>query len=219
MQANLSAAESYQPNAVLDEHPEVLTQIFEPQINMACYQRELATGVISYGHELIEHNRQFNIRCVINAESILKNLNSVMPDLTHKQAFVEDLGLLVDMYACLFDLEEVGLRLQVLDRAMCPRFHTDKLGCRLVTTYQGQGSEWLFDEVIDRSKLGAGNGGLSDDLSGLYQHSSDIQQASIGDVLLLKGDGWFGNDGAGIVHRSPAVPSGEQRIVATMDFA
>ena len=125
----------------------------------------------------------------------------------------------MEMYACLFELDEVGVRLQVLDRAMCPRFHTDKLGCRLVSTYLGPGTEWLHNRDVDRSKLGAGNMGLSDEESGLFSRPECIQQVNSGDIVLLKGDGWYGNDGLGAVHRSPAISGGEKRIIVTMDFA
>jgi hypothetical protein len=109
--------------------------------------------------------------------------------------------------------------MQILDRAMCPRFHTDNIGCRLITTYQGGGTEWLNNVDIDRSKLGAGNMGLPDTESGLFPNTDCIQQVNVGDVVLLKGDGWIGNEGLGAVHRSPAVPAGEKRVVVTMDFA
>jgi hypothetical protein len=102
---------------------------------------------------------------------------------------------------------------------MCPRFHIDKLGCRLVSTYQGPGTEWLSNDDVDRSKLGAGNMGLSDDVSGLYSQAADIQQVNKGDIVLLKGEGWYGNEGLGAVHRSPAVAPGEKRVVLTLDFA
>ncbi len=97
--------------------------------------------------------------------------------------------------------------------------YTDMLGCRLVSTYQGPGTEWLDNQPLDRTKLGAGNMGLSDDVSGLYLCDAYIQQVNEGDIVLLKGEGWIGNEGLGAVHRSPAVSQGGKRIVVTMDFA
>jgi hypothetical protein len=61
--------------------------------------------------------------------------------------------------------------------------------------------------------------GLSDEESGLFSRSECIQQVNSGDIVLLKGDGWYGNDGLGAVHRSPAISGGEKRIIVTMDFA
>lgn len=199
--------------------PDVLPSIYDEQINIVVLQRTLSEQVNHYCQELVEEHPAFQLRSVIKNENADQSLQSLLPELEGKSKFVQDLALLLDMYSCLFDLEEVGLRLQVLDRAMCPRFHTDKLGCRLVSTYKGPGSEWLPNHVLDRSKLGAGNMGLSDDLSGLYSNDDCIQQVTEGDVVLLKGDGWYGNEGLGAVHRSPAVEQTEKRIVVTMDFA
>lgn len=132
------------------------------------------------------------------------------------------------MFCCLFDLGSAGLRLTALDRAMCPRFHVDKIPCRLVTTYQGIATEWLPHHHVDRSKLGAGSEGKSDEQSGLFQNLEDIQRLHQGEVALLKGEGWEGNEGAGLVHRSPAMPViadsvkmhavSERRLLLTLDF-
>jgi len=110
------------------------------------------------------------------------------------------------------------LRLTVLDRAMCPRFHVDRVPCRLVTTYQGIATEWLPHNVADRSKLGAGNMGKSDDLSGLFECPSDIKQLNCGDVALLKGELWHNNEGAGLIHRSPQLVNNACRLLLTIDF-
>ena len=206
-------------NAAQGTDAEVLTHIYDEPINIAVYQRNLDERIVSYSQNLMQDHPQFNLRSVINCEKIVTSLNALIPDLPEQPAFVADLALLIDMYACLFDLDEVGLRVQVLDRAMCPRFHTDKLGCRLVSTYQGTATEWLYNQDVDRSKLGAGSLGLSDAESGLYKEASAINRLNEGDIVLLKGDGWFNNEEQGIVHRSPAVAKGSKRLVVTMDFA
>jgi hypothetical protein len=199
--------------------PVVMTKIYSEEVNLVVLQRSLGTDVSDYCQQLLESKSSLNLRVVINPEKAPLSLKSLLPDLKGQTAFIDDLVLIMEMYACLFELDEVGVRLQVLDRAMCPRFHTDKLGCRLVSTYLGPGTEWLHNRDVDRSKLGAGNMGLSDEESGLFSRSECIQQVNSGDIVLLKGDGWYGNDGLGAVHRSPAISGGEKRIIVTMDFA
>ncbi|WVM90722.1 DUF1826 domain-containing protein [Halopseudomonas pachastrellae] len=44
-----------------------------------------------------------------------------------------------------------------------------------------------------------------------------IRRLTEGDVCLLKGSGWVGNEERGIVHRSPAVAAGQQRLLLTID--
>lgn len=218
-QLNTQLSQPQQDNWAIDSTPQVLTKIFDPAINLAVLERTPAEKVVDYCQQLAIARPQLSIRRAISSKNITAQLTQLLPPLNHRDTFVEDLGWLVDMYAYLFDLEEVGLRLQVLDKAMCPRFHVDKLGCRLVTTYTGVATEWLADNCVDRSKLGRGSQGKSDACSGLIAKGSQIQQVTATDVVLLKGEGWFDNQGGGIVHRSPAVPAGETRLVATLDFA
>ncbi|MDO6563422.1 DUF1826 domain-containing protein [Amphritea sp. 1_MG-2023] len=46
-----------------------------------------------------------------------------------------------------------------------------------------------------------------------------FSRLSRGDIVLLKGEGWYGNDGLGAVHCSPAISGAEKRLVVTFDFA
>lgn len=62
------------------------------------------------------------------------------------------------------------------------------------------------------------NNGKPDSQSGLYKNQHDIQQLSCGDVALLKGELWEGNQNAGLVHRSPSVDQGQNRLLLTLDF-
>jgi hypothetical protein len=101
---------------------------------------------------------------------------------------------------------------------MCPRFHVDRVPCRLVSTYHGIATEWLPHNKADRSKLGMGSNGLIDRQSGLYKNDEDIQKLNFGDVALLKGECWEGNEGAGLIHRSPSVAENEKRLLVTIDF-
>ena len=115
----------------------------------------------------------------------------------------KDIEELVEMFCYLFDLNRVGLRLTALDGAMCPKFHVDRIPCRLITTYHGIATEWLPHAKADRTKLGHGSQGKPDNQSGLFKTSKAIQKLNQGEVALLKGEGWRGNQGAGLIHRSP----------------
>lgn len=101
---------------------------------------------------------------------------------------------------------------------MCPRFHFDRIPCRLITTYQGVATEWLPNMLADRSKLGPGNQGKSDERSGLFDSVAGIQQLNRGDVALLKGETWEKNLGSGLIRRSPQLPRDSKRLSLTLDF-
>ena len=45
-----------------------------------------------------------------------------------------------------------------------------------------------------------------------------IRHLACGDVALLKGEKWLGNEGAGLVHRSPSQGNGERRLILTLDW-
>jgi len=45
-----------------------------------------------------------------------------------------------------------------------------------------------------------------------------LQQLTTGDVALLKGESWVGNEGYGLVHRSPNLENQKKRLLLTLDF-
>ena len=199
------------------EQPTVLTDIYQSDINIAIWQRKLDADLTGDIGEFIASNPNFSKSVSVSPDNAFEKLE-LATDGTASKALLENMAELVDMFCCLFELEEVGLRLAVLNKAMCPRFHFDQVPCRLVTTYHGVATQWLPNYVVDRSKLGRGANGQPDSASGLYTHESDIQQMSSGHVALLKGERWSGNENAGLVHRSPVTSSDETRLLLTLDF-
>lgn len=122
-------------------------------------------------------------------------------------AIVDDVTRLGRVLCDLVGCPLVGVRVAGLTGAMCPGWHVDRVALRLTCTYRGPGTQWLADQSADRASLG-----VPDACS--RQHVS----AAPGEVVLLKGVGWPGNEQLGAVHRSPAVPAGaDARILATID--
>ncbi len=197
--------------------PNVLTDIYQEETNIVIWERELEDKLTAAVSELIQQNPTLQLSMTVSPESAFHSIHDGLGNSAISTVLAEDITQLVDMFCCLFDLKRTGLRLTVLDRAMCPRFHVDRVPSRLVTTYQGIATEWLSHESVDRSKLGVGNAGKSDENSGLFSHSDDVNQLHQGHVALLKGESWINNEGAGLVHRSPAT-SGEKRLLLTLDF-
>jgi len=198
--------------------PDVFTKIYQKNTNIVTWQREHSNELSSAIESFLAENKTTAKVLAVTPENTLDVLCKTFGDSNTMAALREDIALLVDMFCCLFELKEAGLRITILDRAMCPRFHVDRIPCRLVTTYKGAATQWLNHEVIDRTKLGAGNQGKSDEQSGLFNNLDDINQLTQGDVALLKGEHWYENEGAGLVHRSPSVASNERRLLITLDF-
>jgi hypothetical protein len=203
---------------VEDTQHAVLTDIYQEDTNMVVWKRNLANNLEQAADAIIESQPTLEELLVVSPEEAFDSVKKLLGGSPEAEVLAEDIAHLVDMFCCLFDLKRGALRVTVLDRAMCPRFHVDRVPCRLVTTYQGIATEWLPHNVADRSKLGTGNMGKPDELSGLFEHISDIQQLKSGDVGLMKGELWHNNEGAGLIHRSPQVPNNTRRLVLTLDF-
>jgi hypothetical protein len=120
-----------------------------------------------------------------------------------------DLSRLIEIYADLLGCPAIGVRLEVLERPMCPAFHIDRTGIRLLCTYLGEGTQWLDD-----SGLGP------DEREMLKTHPSDdrLGQAAPFDILLLKGSLWQNNETRGAIHRSPPMrPDAGVRYLVALD--
>ncbi len=198
--------------------PTIFGDIYQEQTNIAIWRRNLPLNLQQYIADLLNKGRTFQASMNVTPQIVHASINELLFDTDENNPLSADIAELVEMFCYLFELKQVGLRLTTLDRAMCPRFHVDSVPCRLVTTYHGVATQWLPHEVVDRRKLGTGNNGLPDERSGIYQNSNTIQQLSVGNVALLKGERWEGNENAGLVHRSPALNEGEQRLLLTLDF-
>ena len=68
------------------------------------------------------------------------------------------------------------IMLDGIHHPMCPRFHTDKLKCCLVTPYVDPITKWIPHHLVIRSKLRYWNEGKPNSESGLYVSENDIKQ-------------------------------------------
>ena len=106
-------------------------------------------------------------------------------------ALAADVAMLCELFATITGASTLGLRLEITDCATCPRFHSDRVTVRLMTTYRGPGTEWLEGEEVHR--------------------------AAVHDVLLAKGESWTGADATPCLHRSPVPAPGQTRVLLTLD--
>lgn len=214
-------------HSVQDCNATVLTEIYQDTVNMAVWQRELSGSLKTSAEDLIRDNHRFAASVIINSERASDSIRETLGATSDHPSLLElsnDMAELVDMFSCLFELKQVGVRIAVLDHAMCPKFHVDRVICRLITTYHGVATEWLAHEHVDRDKLGATPANGTDQYTaGLFKNQNDIQQLATGDIALLKGESWQGNEDAGLVHRSPnpndpKKKNNEPRLVLTLDM-
>ena len=194
---------------VCGETPQTLAEVLQDGVNLAVWRRRLPAQLQDFAELVLSLGQPLTDQRVIEVDEqhapVLPDLLREAADLQGYESFVADVTWLVAAYTCLVGARRVGLRLRVLDGPMCPRFHVDNVPLRLLTTYVGPGSEWLPEAISPRRELYTAQPPVD-----------KIQTLQAGDVALLKGEKWQGNEGAGLVHRSP---SGQQgRLLLSLDW-
>ena len=200
---------------IASEQIDVFGEVLRDHINLALWQRRLPAQISDFAQAVLAQGMPLAESIVLDlvdddSSPDLSGLVSHYSDLPGQQAFLADVAWLVSAFACLLDARRIGLRLRILDKAMCPRFHVDHVPVRLITSYAGVGSEWLEEGVMARRRLGDPAAEPSD--------PALIRRAEAGHVLLAKGEKWIGNEGGGLIHRSPQPPAGERRLLLTLDW-
>ncbi|MDD0981753.1 DUF1826 domain-containing protein [Pseudomonas shahriarae] len=195
------------------ETPLALADILDNGVNLALWQRQLPLHISEFGALLVSLNEPLAESLVVeldseDAEPNLQGLAAGCRDLEGYDGFIADVAWLVSAFACLLGAKRIGVRLRLLDKAMCPRFHVDHVPVRLITTYAGIGSQWLREGVMDRRQLSQADA----------EPTERIEQIHCGEVALLKGEKWRGNEGYGLIHRSPALAANERRLILTLDW-
>lgn len=196
----------------------VLSKIYDNETNITILNRKLNNQVTNSAENILKNNPELNFSKVVNYNNIVEILHNNFRSETDFQPLFQDISKVIMMFSNLFKVKNVWLRLDAIDGPMCPRFHVDNVKCRLVSTYFGPGTEWLPNALVKRDKLGHGNNGELDEDSGLFLKQTDIRQLEVGDLGLLKGEGWKNNQGNGLVHRSPQKTDDYKRLYMTIDF-
>lgn len=187
--------------------PSALTNIYDASTNIAIWDRLLDDSLRQFSKLMCHRHQSYQMRVTGNTSAIEQYLLKDLPDIHYKANFIDDVILLADMFGELLDIKTVGVRLAVLTKAMCPKFHVDRVPARLITTYYGGGTEWVPNHYVTRDPQGrvSVNGAVP------------IESLCSGQVALIKGEIWHGNERKGLVHRSPAITADEPRLVLTID--
>lgn len=190
----------------------VLTKILNDEVNLAVWRRAPSSKVSAFTKTALRLCQSFADSRVIevadDAQVDLSGLATTFRDYEGYAHFLDDVAWLVQAYGCLLGGKKIGLRLRILEKAMCPRYHVDWVSVRLITTYGGAGSEWLEEGAMNRAFLGEPEA----------EPKGEPNCMSAGDVALFKGERWDGNQGRGIIHRSPQAGAGERRLILTLDW-
>jgi len=192
-----------------------LIRIFDPGVQIAWFERPPVPVIAEYLQAVV--GRLGSGRSLVaRADADLPDLE--LPEHAGREALLSEIGWLTRVYTDLLGCPSAALRIEVLERPMCPRFHVDRTGIRLVCTLRGPGTEWLHDGWADRSRLGPGSRGLADEDSGLMLPGAEVERIPTFAVGLLKGSLWQDNADRGAIHRSPQIPTSEgPRVMLSLD--
>jgi hypothetical protein len=208
-----------------DSDPMVLGRIFDEEISVALWCRENQQTVASYFDNVFQR-LGMGLRGIFSLGSLKAELEASLPDAKGRAEAIDDIFLLSDMLTTLFNCDSVGLRLAPLDAAMCPKLHADNIPVRLVSTYLGEGTQWLPQERLVSANalqpnasntLGTHKHKLATSLGNVNYRESDIMQMSSFDVGLLKGKAWPEQEESAALHRSCPVSQGAKRVLLTLD--
>ena len=181
-----------------------LVEIFDPEVQVCAWQRESDPGIETYLSQL---DQTAELQRIETLSPALPPRLEGLPDGAGRAALTADLSLLRDIIFELLGCAAAGLRFAMTGRAMCPGWHIDRTGIRLVCTYQGPGTQWLDCQDIDRRNL------QSDQAD-----KAAFIEALPGEIVLLKGALWQDNSAFGAIHRSPDPgPSASLRTLVTFD--
>jgi hypothetical protein len=134
-------------------------------------------------------------RCDVTAVDAHARISDAMEALhIDCPTLVADVVAVARSFLAQFTAARGSLRVEVVTTNTCPKFDCDNVRIRLVTTYHGPGTEYVFVTAPD-----------------------DIRQGPTGALMFLKGYQHPTHSNA-VLHRSPMVPPGVKRLCVVLDI-
>jgi hypothetical protein len=194
-----------------------LCAICQPDKNLAVWQRAIPSDVTQWLDQQAT-SRLPDDRILLDGSvgesALLERLvySHKLQKCRQARWLISDIQHLVAVFRELSSYTQVSLRLDTIRNEGCRKFHTDKVGLRLLCTYRGNGTQWLPEVAVNRQALGV----LDNDA--ICLDADKIQQLGCGDVGIFKGDAFGHGHMAGIVHRSaPGATPRYSRLLLCLD--
>jgi hypothetical protein len=194
-----------------------LAAIFERNVELVSVARAPSAHVSSLARQLFVQRSDFRaqwIQANDGADRAAHHLSAFTagfktPEEPQGAALADEIDAAVEALSCLLGCSTVGVRLATLRRPMCPKFHVDRIPCRMLITFEGPGTEWIPHDRVDWAALKDHASSGEPLRPGCRYESLEGNAWS-----LLKGGDW---DEAfeGVVHRSPQRPG--NRLLISLD--
>lgn len=186
------------------DSPKILSAICDPDINIAIWQRSPVAAMEGLDLAMLS-----DIRFTSSIGMLPNTLQREMAAAGYRlriarHSLATDILSLTNHFSTAMNLPKIEVRLEIISTNACYKYHADWVSARLITTYLGQGTQWLSNEDAARHRHGA-------PVETLFHHT-----IKTGDVALFKGRVWS-ND-APAIHRSPPIEgSGEMRLILVIN--
>ncbi len=129
------------------------------------------------------------------------------------EPLVNDIAFCCELFSSITNPRMLRLSLKVITTDACRKFHIDGYTYRLLCSYHGPGTQWVYNDQVNRKALGVGEN------EKIIKNWNEIQQMGTFDVAILKGELPHQRNGNGIVHRSPPIQhTNDKRLVLRIDY-
>lgn len=200
-------------HAVRVERLEDLNRIHDPHVNLVLLGRDPGPRFVAD----IEGSRwpdEFQMQVQSDDSEALSRhgwsrvLNFLKGPL--REDLIDDILWLMGGFSKLTE-KPFRVSVQVIHDVMCPAFHADSYGFRLITSYRGPGTEWVENDNVNWPNV------TSRDYNQRILDAGAVRRVPTRHIALMQGDMESARV-PGLVHRSPAhTRDAASRIVLRMD--
>ena len=145
--------------------------------------------------EAIRTARMVNTKAIVTAEDVGTKVAAALGELALEcPSFAVRVVEIVCSFLTQFHRDTATLRIETVNKATCPKFHCDNIRMRMLCTFYGPGTEYVFNDW-----------------------SEDIRRAPTFALVFLKGKKHLKHADA-VHHRSPAMHPEDKRLCVVLDF-
>lgn len=188
-----------------------LAAIYDDDVELVSVARQDSDALAEIADRLFASHPPLKLRWTQAAGGGDASVSALPPaiDVDSRRSLAEELAFVSEVLGDLLECERIGVRLETLRGPMCPRFHTDRVPCRMLMTVRGTGTEWIPNDDIDRELFADRR---TESLP--VRRGAEIRRLHQGHWSLLKGGTWS-DAFDGVVHRSPHQVG--ERLLVSLD--
>lgn len=238
MRNELSSSESsgmskaFGPHASDDirssESVDVLHDILQPAVSLSLWQRSPDLDLAAWLSQRLQagcaldcygSGDAIDVPALVDQALCAAGSIPRTPDAEPRQRFIADVRELVALFCALRPEGKqhvLHVKLSMVDKADCPVLHTDWVTLRMICTYVGAGTEYAAAHAVTRAALCRPLGSHAETNAAILRDPQGLRRMPPFAVGVMKGNGYPGHAGRGLVHRSPPTGSG-RRIKLIID--